>query len=256
MSVRGRRREPSGFLDSAYMLVSSSARTAVALTLDGPAIVRGLAGLVTQAAQVTGELRPVLGDALRAVPRVVDLIEQLVGVAVELQRTLDRVAPHLHRLGDAAPSLETIAEAVPIVERIADAAPTLRALAAAVDDLHTLAGAAPALTDLAGAVAALEKLTDAIGAVETLAEHADTTLPELPPRLRSLDDALATAAGELQKVTPDVRTVAGRIDALDEQIKVLADALAPLQGTTERLGRLVDRLPRRSGRGEAKSVEG
>ena len=78
-----------------------------------------------------------------------------------------------------------------------------------------------------------------------LARHADTTFPDVPPRLANLDEALSTAAGELQKVSPDLRTLAGRIDNLDEQIKVLADALAPLQGTTERLGRVVDRLPGR-----------
>ena len=99
----------------------------------------------------------------------------------------------------------------------------------------------------------LEKLTGAISHVEVLARHADTTFPELPPRLETLDSSLSTAATELVRVAPDLRTVASRIEDLDGQIKVLADALAPLQGTTERLGRIVDRLP--SGRRQ-KAVEG
>ena len=75
----------------------------------------------------------------------------------------------------------------------------------------------------------------------------------MPPRLQALDSSLSVAASELVKVTPDLRTVAGRIEELDGQIKVLADALAPLQGTTERLGRLVDRLPQTR---RQKAVEG
>ena len=112
----------------------------------------------------------------------------------------------------------------------------------------------PAIERLAGAVPELEKLTSAIEYVEVLARHADTTFPEMPPRLASLDNQLTVAASELTKVTPDLRTVASRIEELDGQIKVLADALAPLQGTTERLGRLVDRLPQ--GRSRQRAVEG
>jgi len=68
------------------------------------------------------------------------------------------------------------------------------------------------------------------------------------PRLAALDANLAQAADQLTTVAPDLRSVAARIDALDRQIGVLADALAPLQGTTERIGRIVDRLPDRTRR--------
>ncbi len=68
------------------------------------------------------------------------------------------------------------------------------------------------------------------------------------PRLAALDANVAEAANQLSAVAPDLRSVATRIDALDRQIGVLADALAPLQGPTERIGRIVDRLPDRSRR--------
>lgn len=271
---------PVGVLDSVVALGSASLNTAVELVAQGPSLVRA-----------TASVAPLAADALRALPRFVALLEDLTPVATGLQATVQDVAPDLHRLAGAVGSLDRLAQAVDPLDRLADAVPTLRTLAEVVpalrtlatldEDLHRLAGATvdvhtlseatpvierlaevvPAVEALAGAtghaerlagaVPELEKLTAAIAHVEVLARHAEETFPELPPRLQNLDDALSTAAGELEKVTPDLRTVASRIHDLDSQIKVLADALAPLQGTTERLGRLVDRLPR----GRPRAVE-
>ncbi|MFD1151001.1 hypothetical protein [Saccharothrix hoggarensis] len=50
---------------------------------------------------------------------------------------------------------------------------------------------------------------------------------------------------------PRISAPAGNTGQLDESIRVLAAALGPLQGTTERLARLVDRLPDRKRRGQA-----
>ena len=80
---------PSGVLDTVYALAAASARTAVELTLRGPAIVRGLASLA-QTARV--ELSPLVVDALRAVPRVTVLLESLLPLAQDLQRSLDTLA--------------------------------------------------------------------------------------------------------------------------------------------------------------------
>jgi hypothetical protein len=45
------------------------------------------------------------------------------------------------------------------------------------------------------------------------------------------------------KVEPDIRALADGMDELGNAITVLASAAQPLQGATERLGRVVDRLP-------------
>ena len=63
-----------GLLDTAYLLVSASARTALALVQEGPTIVRGAADLVRGAPRVVAELRPVVVDTLGAVPRLVSLL--------------------------------------------------------------------------------------------------------------------------------------------------------------------------------------
>jgi DNA repair ATPase RecN len=286
----------TGVLDTVYALASASARTAVELTLSGPAIVRGLAGA---AQSVTTDLGPLVGDALRALPRVAVVLEALLPLARDLQVSLDRLAevgPDLHALAEAVPALQQLGAAAEDIHALAEVGPALAQLGAASEDLHALAAAVPALQQLgaaaddisalrdavpalvqlggaaddisaltgaidpltrlaameddlrrvADAVPEVEKITGAISHVEVLARHADTTFPDMPPRLQQLDSSLSVAAAELVKVTPDLRTVAGRIEELDGQIKVLADALAPLQGTTERLGRLVDRLPQRT----------
>ena len=84
---------PSGVLDTARALVVASTRTAVELTLHGPAIVRGIADIATQGARSTADLSPLVADALRAVPRLVSMLEQLLPVASGLQHTLDDLAP-------------------------------------------------------------------------------------------------------------------------------------------------------------------
>jgi hypothetical protein len=255
---------PSGVLDTVYALASASARTAVELTLSGPAIVRGLAGA---AQSVTTDLGPLVGDALRALPRVAVVLEALLPLARDLQESLDRlaeIAPDLHALAEAVPALQQLGAAADDISALREAVPALVQLGGAADDISALTGAIDPLTRLAAmegdlrrvadAVPEVEKITGAISHVEVLARHADTTFPDMPPRLRQLDSSLSVAAAELVKVTPDLRTVAGRIEELDQQIKVLADALAPLQGTTERLGRLVDRLPQRTR--QQRAVEG
>jgi hypothetical protein len=290
-------------LDTVYALAAASARTAVELTLRGPQIVRGLASAAHTA---TVELSPLVVDALRAVPRVAVVLESLLPLAQDLQRSLDALAaaaPDLHALAEAVPALQQLGGAAEDIRALTAAVPALQQLGGAAEDIHALTAAVPALQQLGGAagdireltgaveslgrlasavddldriaaatsdvrtiagavptaqaiaeavpliealaeaVPEVEKLTGAIEHVEVLARHADTTFPDMPPRLESLDRQLSVAAAELTKVTPDLRTVAGRIEELDGQIKVLAHALAPLQGTTERLGRLVDRLP-------------
>jgi DNA repair ATPase RecN len=186
-----------------------------------------------------------LGDAaddISALREAVPALVQLGAATTDIRALTEAVEP-LTRLAAAVDDLERLAAATTDVSTIADAVGTVERIAAAVGTVEQIAAAIPTIERIAGAIPEVEKMTGAIEYVEVLARHADSTFPDMPPRLRELDSSLSVAAAELVKVTPDLRTVAGRIEELDGQIKVLADALAPLQGTTERLGRLVDRLP-------------
>ncbi|WFG43812.1 hypothetical protein [Pseudonocardia alni] len=147
--------------------------------------------------------------------------------------------PAVHELAATRADLARLAEAVGPLQELARTPGDLAALAGAVEPLRVLATVREDLATLAAA-------TGDQGAVRRIAAavaDADGT-----PRLAALDVNLAQAASQLTAVAPDLRSVAARIDALDRQIGVLADALAPLQGTTERIGRIVDRLPDRTRR--------
>ena len=83
--------------------------------------------------------------------------------------------------------------------------------------------ARPALERLADASQALERLSHSATVLPAIAANS-RTLPKLPDRMTGLEDTM---------------------DRLETSVRVLAEATAPLQGTTARLGRLVDRLPER-----------
>ena len=177
--------------------------------------------------------------------------------AVQPLRELSGVREDLSTLAGAVEPLRELSEVRADLHTLAGAVEALRELATARDDLSALAGAVGPLADLARAGEHLGPLAAAVGAdgpVRRIAAAVDDPSGAPvegadPPRLVALDANLTRAADHLASVAPDLRSVAARIDALDRQIGVLADALAPLQGTTERIGRIVDRFPDRSRRG-------
>lgn len=59
--------------------------------------------------------------------------------------------------------------------------------------------------------------------------------------MSTLTAELADTRARLDPLVGD----AGRLTQLEEMITVLAETAGPLQGTSERIGRLVDRLPAR-----------
>src|SRR5687768_6928727 len=99
---------PHGVLDTARALVVASTRTAIELTLQGPSIVRGIGDIARTGAGTAADLSPLVVDALRAVPRLVRLLEQLAPVASGLQHTLDELAPDLTRLSYAVDALDRL----------------------------------------------------------------------------------------------------------------------------------------------------
>lgn len=113
----------------------------------------------------------------------------------------------------------------------------------AVLALERLAASADSLDALSRLEPLLVRLADAEGTA--LLPPALAALPGLPESVVVLQDVVVQMQASLGGVAPDLQAVAEVIDRLDASVAVLAGAVAPLQGTSERLGRLVDRLPER-----------
>lgn len=113
----------------------------------------------------------------------------------------------------------------------------------AVLALERLAASADSIDALGRLEPLLVRLAEAEGSA--LVEPALSALPDLPAAVVVLQDVVVQMQASLGGVAPDLQAVAEVIDRLDVSVAVLAGAVAPLQGTSERLGRLVDRLPER-----------
>lgn len=158
-----------------------------------------------------------------ALVRLLNAPLEITATAVEGLAALPRIALALERLAGAATALEGIAGAAEHIGALADLGERVSALA----DTEEFQA------ELTMGLEALQRISAA------------SMLDALPDQVEGVDQSISTVGERLAAVEPDVRALAGMVAALDESIRVLAGAVAPLQGTTERLGRLVDRLPRR-----------
>ncbi|MFI9817321.1 hypothetical protein [Saccharothrix variisporea] len=117
-------------------------------------------------------------------------------------------------------------------------------LVAGVLALPRIADALDKLTPLADALPQVAELRGTLDRLEQLATFLANELPEALHQMEAVH-------AQLVELEPRITALAGNTGQLDESIRVLAAALGPLQGTTERLGRLVDRLPDRRRRNQA-----
>ncbi|PSL53679.1 hypothetical protein B0I31_108126 [Saccharothrix carnea] len=110
--------------------------------------------------------------------------------------------------------------------------------------LPRIADALEKLTPLAQALPQVAELRGTLERLEQLATFLANEMPEALHQLEAVQHQLAELEARIAALT-------GNTGQLDDSIRVLAAALGPLQGTTERLGRLVDRLPDRKRRTQA-----
>ena len=150
-------------------------------------------------------------DGLRSLPRTANALERLVS------GQLDRLASVTDDLDRATESLKKVADAT----TVARAEPSGIRLAR-VDD---------ALADLRELRAAIERLANDI--------------PLIPSNIDRAATAVETTNEYLASVVPVMRDLAVTMEELKSSVFALGNAVAPLQGTSQRLGGLVDRLPRR-----------
>jgi hypothetical protein len=149
----------------------------------------------------------------------VNVVAIVLGPPQLALRTLD----DFHRLAVAAERSTRFIEAIPfeLVER-------------ALDDLNRLAVAAQSLESVERRLSSTEKavlertamLERQLGTVIDLAGRVERTLPRIDEVVRPL------------------LTLGPAVDALSVSTRTLAAAVEPLQGASERLGKLADRIPR------------
>jgi methyl-accepting chemotaxis protein len=127
----------------------------------------------------------------------------------------------------------------------------------ALDDLHELAIASRNLSAIDRVLAVVEgdlarradELEDRLGSVLSLAERIESGLPSIEALLKRLDELnsqlgnIATLARPVTEVLPAVERINESVSVLTETTSTLAAAVGPLQGASERLGRIADRLP-------------
>jgi len=123
---------------------------------------------------------------------------------------------------------------------------TARVATGLVSGVLALPRIADALEKLAPLAQALPQVAELRGTLERLEQLVTFLANEMPEAL----DQLEAVQRRLAELEPGIAELVGNTGQLDESIRVLAAALGPLQGTTERLGRLVDRLPDRKRRAQ------
>jgi methyl-accepting chemotaxis protein len=152
-----------------------------------------------------------VAEALVSLPRLVRALEELSDPEGPLAQTVT-----------LRESLETLAAGGGSLDRLADVSTTLERLATLDQSLQRLGELGPALErigELGEAVKAIAALEDSVRQIAAL-------------------------EGSLAKLSQ----VADSMDEFQESVATLANAAAPLQGATERLGRMVDRIPTRRNR--------
>lgn len=70
-------------------------------------------------------------------------------------------------------------------------------------------------------------------------------LTDLPERIAELAVHLDQTREHLAPLASETGRISASVSQLGETTTALAEAIAPLQGASERFGRLVDRLPER-----------
>jgi hypothetical protein len=106
---------------------------------------------------------------------------------------------------------------------------------------------------LAGeALAALPRLADSSEALVSLLAEGVPALRQIAGLTETVSELAAArdVLSQLAESLASVRPVGVAIQDLREAVEVLNNTVTPLQGTAERLGRLVDRLPPYRRRGE------
>jgi hypothetical protein len=145
----------------------------------------------------------------------------------------------------ATDALLALPRLVRVLERLAEPEGPLANTASIKEPLETLATGGGALDRLADVSQTLERLATF--------DRALSKLGELGPELARIGD-LSESVRQIAELEESLLKLSGLADTmtdLQQSVAALAATIVPLQGTTERLGRMVDRIPSRRARAKA-----
>jgi chromosome segregation ATPase len=108
-----------------------------------------------------------------------------------------------------------------------------------------------ALERLASMADSLDRFTQTRAALDELANNTRHVPPALG-QLRALHEQVVEIACDLRVLEPEIERLASSTASLDQSIRVLARAFAPLQAKPERDDRRVNRVPERRHRNRAR----
>jgi chromosome segregation ATPase len=209
---------------------------------DLAAIAAGARAMVPVAQQV-GELdlRQMQGDLhvlAQAAERLPEVESELTRRMDEMEKTAETGVAQLERATKAA---EAIVDSLPVIE--GGIAELRRATAAA----EGLVAAAPEIVagvpEIARARAAAEKLTESIPVLERAADAGEKLAGDGLDQVRESREALLEARGQADQLIAASERAQKALDRASDNVELALARAEPLQGLTERIARLNERLP-------------
>ena len=182
--------------------------------------------------------------------RLADAAEDLPRIEADLTRRMDEaedaVEAGIAQLTRATEAAEAIVASLPVIEGgIAELKRATQAAEALVDAAPEIAAGVP---EIARARAAAEKLTESIPVLERAADAGEKLAGEGLDEVRSSREALLEARGQADQLIAASERAQKALDRASDNVEVALARAEPLQGLTERIARLNERLP--GGRGE------
>jgi methyl-accepting chemotaxis protein len=181
-------------------------------------------------------------DDLHTLARVAEDLPRVEG---ELTRRMDEVEDTaeagVKQLKRATAAAEAIVASLPVIEggisELKRATKAAEALAEAAPDLQA------GVPELARARAAAEKLTESVPLLERMTEAGDKLAGEGLDQVRDARETLLEARAQAEQLIAAAERAQGSLDRASENVEVALARAEPLQGLTERIARLNERLP-------------
>ena len=175
--------------------------------------------------------------------RMPDIESDLTRRMDEMEDTAETGVAQLQRATEAA---EAIVASLPVIEAGIDelrrATKAAEALAAAAPDIQA------GVPEIAKARVAAEKLTDAVPLLERAAEAGEKLVGGLD-EVREARETLLEMKGQAAQLIETSERAQKSLDRASDNVELALSRAEPLQGLTERLARINERLPG-GGRGQ------
>jgi DNA repair exonuclease SbcCD ATPase subunit len=196
-----------------------------------------------------GMLARALGVDFRQMQEDIHVLAQaaarLPDVESELTRRMDEMEDTAEagvaQLEQATRAAEAIVASLPVIE--GGIAELKRATAAAEALVASAPEIAAGVPEIARARVAAEKLTESIPVLERAAEAGEKLAGEGLDQVRESREALLEARGQADQLIAASERAQKALDRASDNVELALARAEPLQGLTERIARLNERLP-------------